>query len=136
MQKEYKIICKTISVFQYKIQLLHFKNNKIISSLIYKFIREKERKREADRQTERQTEKERQRETETEKRLYRPPGPRHSCCGRGRTMICRLSSHHGRPTHTDCGRCIYMSPTTDFRLPTNSINLYTTHQFLEDNNTH
>lgn len=95
-----------------------------------------ERKREADRQTERQTEKERQRETETEKRLYTPPGPRHSCCGRGRTMICRLSSHHGRPTHTDCGRCIYMSPTTDFRLPTISINLYTTHQFLEDNNTH
>lgn len=71
-----------------------------------------------------------------ERVFHTPPGPRHSCCGRGRTMICRLSSHHGRPTHTDCGRCIYMSPTTDFRLPKISINLYTTHQFLEDNNTH
>lgn len=42
-------------------------------------------------------------------------------------MICRLSSHHGRPTHTDCGRCIYMSPTTQ---TTTSYTLYTTHSIF------
>lgn len=62
-----------------------------------------------------------------ERVFHTPPGPRHSCCGRGRTMICRLSSHHGRPTHTDCGRCIYMSPTTQ---TTTSYNLYTTHSIF------
>lgn len=72
MQKEYKIICKTISVFQYKIQLLHFKNNKIISSLIYKFIREKERGRQTDRETDRKREAERDRDRKKVIQTSRP----------------------------------------------------------------